>query len=64
MRRRTACFLLIVLLFVCVASAHTVSQRDASLVQSNHGTAVAGFFDSAKMYVDGKPEDVPVDDAK
>lgn len=25
---------------------------------------VAGFFDSAKMYVDGKPEDVPVDDAK
>ena len=26
--------------------------------------AVAGFFDSAKMYVDGKPEDVPVEDAK
>jgi hypothetical protein len=26
--------------------------------------AGAGFFDSAKMYVDGKPEDVPVDDAK
>ena len=25
---------------------------------------VAGFFDSAKMYVDGPPEDVPVDDAK
>ena len=25
---------------------------------------VAGFFDSAKMYIDGKPEDVPVDDAK
>jgi len=25
---------------------------------------VAGFFDSAKMYVDGKPEDVPVEDAK
>ncbi len=25
---------------------------------------VSGFFDSAKMYVDGKPEDVPVDDAK
>ncbi len=25
---------------------------------------VAGFFDSAKMYTDGKPEDVPVDDAK
>lgn len=25
---------------------------------------VAGFFDSAKMYVDGKPEEVPVDDAK
>ena len=25
---------------------------------------VAGFFDSAKMYVDGKPEDVPVDDVK
>jgi hypothetical protein len=26
--------------------------------------SVAGFFDSAKMYVDGKPEDVPVQDAK
>jgi hypothetical protein len=26
--------------------------------------SVAGFFDSAKMYIDGKPEDVPVDDAK
>jgi hypothetical protein len=25
---------------------------------------VAGFFDSAKMYVDGSPEDVPVEDAK
>jgi hypothetical protein len=25
---------------------------------------VAGFFDSAKMYVDGKPDEVPVDDAK
>ncbi len=25
---------------------------------------VAGFFDSAKMYVDGVPEDVPVEDAK
>jgi hypothetical protein len=25
---------------------------------------VAGFFDSAKMFVDGKPEDVPVEDAK
>lgn len=25
---------------------------------------VAGFFDSAKMYVDGKPEDIPVDDVK
>ena len=25
---------------------------------------VAGFFDSAKMYVDGKPDDVPVDDVK
>jgi len=25
---------------------------------------VAGFFDSAKMYVDGQPEDVPVEDAK
>lgn len=25
---------------------------------------VAGFFDSAKMYVDGKPEDMPVEDAK
>src|ERR1700736_4757929 len=24
---------------------------------------VAGFFDSAKMYVDGSPEDVPVEDA-
>lgn len=26
--------------------------------------SVAGFFDSAKMYIDGKPEDVPVDDVK
>jgi len=25
---------------------------------------VAGFFDSAKMYVDGKPEEIPVEDAK
>jgi hypothetical protein len=25
---------------------------------------VAGFFDSARMYVDGKPEEVPVEDAK
>jgi hypothetical protein len=25
---------------------------------------VAGFFDSAKMYVDGKPDDIPVDDVK
>lgn len=25
---------------------------------------VAGFFDAAKMYVDGKPEDMPVDDVK
>lgn len=25
---------------------------------------VAGFFDSAKMFVDGKPDDVPVEDVK
>lgn len=25
---------------------------------------VAGFFDSAKMFVDGKPDDIPVDDVK
>jgi hypothetical protein len=25
---------------------------------------VAGFFDAAKMYVDGKPEDMPVEDVK
>jgi hypothetical protein len=25
---------------------------------------VAGFFDSAKMYAGGPPEDVPVEDAK
>lgn len=25
---------------------------------------VAGYFDSARMYVDGKPEDMPVEDAK
>ncbi|HEY2845240.1 MAG TPA: hypothetical protein VGJ09_16375 [Bryobacteraceae bacterium] len=25
---------------------------------------VAGFFDSARMYVDGKPENIPVEDAK
>jgi hypothetical protein len=24
----------------------------------------AGFYDSAKMFVDGKPEDMPVDDVK
>jgi hypothetical protein len=26
--------------------------------------SVAGFFDSAKMFVDGKPDDIPVEDAK
>ena len=26
--------------------------------------SVAGFFDSAKMFVDGAPEDIPVEDAK
>jgi hypothetical protein len=26
--------------------------------------SVAGFFDSGKMFVDGKPDDVPVEDAK
>ena len=26
--------------------------------------AVAGFFDSAKMYAGGDPEDIPVEDAK
>jgi len=25
---------------------------------------VAGFFDSAKMFVDGKPDDIPVEDVK
>jgi hypothetical protein len=25
---------------------------------------VAGFFDSAKMYIDGKPDEIPVEDAK
>lgn len=30
----------------------------------NFHLTVAGFFDSAKMFVDGKPDDVPVEDAK
>jgi hypothetical protein len=30
----------------------------------NFHLTVAGFFDSAKMFVDGKPDDIPVEDAK
>lgn len=45
---------LALLLFACLASAHNVSQRDASFVQSNHGTAVAAFlYLGAKHMVTG-----------
>lgn len=47
-------FLLIGLLLPVVASAHNVSKRDASFVQSNHGAAIAAFvYLGAKHMVTG-----------
>jgi hypothetical protein len=45
-------FLTCGLLLPISAFAHKVSKR------------VAGFFDSAKMFAGGPPEDVPTEDAK
>lgn len=57
-RRATVCLfaaiLGCVLLFPAVASAHNVSKRDASFVQSNHGVAIAAFlYLGAKHMVTG-----------
>ncbi|HTA46237.1 MAG TPA: HupE/UreJ family protein [Bryobacteraceae bacterium] len=47
-------FLLIGLLLPVVATAHNVSKRDASFVQSNHGAAIAAFvYLGAKHMVTG-----------
>ena len=47
-------FLLAGFLLPVVASAHNVSKRDASFVQSNHGTAIAAFvYLGAKHMVTG-----------
>jgi HupE / UreJ protein len=56
--RTTICLLILTLvcglLFPIAASAHDVSQRDASFVQSNQGTAVAAFmYLGAKHMVTG-----------
>src|SRR5215471_5814220 len=58
--RRKALLLLLLLLSTCAflfpqaASAHNVSKRDASFVQSNHGAAVAAFlYLGAKHMVTG-----------
>src|SRR5215469_3063378 len=58
--RRKALLLLLLLLSTCAflfpqaASAHNVSKRDASFVQSNHGAAVAPFlYLGAKHMVTG-----------
>jgi len=56
--RKTICLLILVLvgglLLPTTASAHDVSQRDASFVQSNEGTAVAAFmYLGAKHMVTG-----------
>lgn len=54
MPRRTALFLILLALLTCAASAHNVSQRDASFVKSNQGTAVAAFmYLGAKHMVTG-----------
>jgi hypothetical protein len=55
MYRRTALFVILLsLLLPCVLTAHNVSQRDASFVKSNHGTAVAAFmYLGAKHMVTG-----------
>jgi hypothetical protein len=49
-----ALFLLIAFLLPVIASAHNVSKRDASFVQSNHGSAIAAFvYLGAKHMVTG-----------
>lgn len=55
MLRRTTLFLILfALLLACAASAHNVSQRDASFVKSNQGPAVAAFlYLGAKHMVTG-----------
>lgn len=54
LRRTTLFLILFLLVFACVASAHNVSQRDASFVKSNQGTAVAAFlYLGAKHMVTG-----------
>lgn len=55
MFRKSALFAAILsLLLPCALLAHNVSQRDASFVQSNHGTAVAAFmYLGAKHMVTG-----------
>src|SRR5215471_12547969 len=53
-RRATLFLIVLALLFACLASAHNVSQRDASFVKSNQGTAVAAFmYLGAKHMVTG-----------
>lgn len=53
-RKTTLLLIVFTLLFACAASAHNVSQRDASFVKSNHGTAVAAFmYLGAKHMVTG-----------
>ncbi len=55
MRSRTTLFLILILLILPgVLMAHNVSQRDASFVKSNQGTAVAAFmYLGAKHMVTG-----------
>lgn len=53
-RRATLFLILFTLLFAGLAAAHNVSQRDASFVKSNQGTAVAAFmYLGAKHMVTG-----------
>ena len=52
--RAAALFLVFSLLLPAILFAHNVSQRDASFVKSNHGTAVAAFmYLGAKHMVTG-----------
>ena len=55
MRSRTALFLILILLILpCVVTAHNVSKRDASFVESNQGAAIAPFlYLGAKHMVTG-----------
>jgi len=51
---RLIAVLLLALLLICTASAHNVSKRDASFVESTHGTAIAPFlYLGAKHMVTG-----------